>query len=160
VNVTVTVDDVIRLITVVGALIGAVAGVVAAVSAYRNGQAANDAKTKAALAAAAAQAAKEAAQATREAARIAAEEAKKELVATRDGVFEVGHRIDGRLDELLALTRSAGMAEGVIKGTADEKARVALDTAAHLDRDTPQGGQQRAAKARRKPTGPQGPATT
>lgn len=47
-----------------------------------------------------------------------ARSAKAEIVVTRDGVFEVGRQLDGRLKELLELTRRAALAEGTLAGRA------------------------------------------
>jgi hypothetical protein len=38
------------------------------------------------------------------------------IIATQDGVFEVGQRIDGRLSELLETTRALSRAEGKAEG--------------------------------------------
>lgn len=87
-------DTILAIATLVTAL-GAVA------VGWRNSRKADAAKEEAALAAAAALTAKEAAEAS-----------KREIVATKDGVFEVGKQIDGRLSELLKLTEQAALAEG------------------------------------------------
>ena len=57
-----------------------------------------------------------------EAAQTAAEESKREIVATKDGVFELGKRLDGRLQELLRVSNSLARAEGLIEGRAAERA--------------------------------------
>ncbi len=98
-----------------GPTITAIATLVAAfgtlILALRNSQKADAAKSAAALAAERAAVAKE-----------AAEESKREIVATRDGVFEVGKQLDGRLTELLKTTGDLARAEGQIEGRAAEQA--------------------------------------
>jgi hypothetical protein len=51
-----------------------------------------------------------------------AQDAKTEIISTKDGVFEVGKKIDGRLTELLKLTEAAARAQGLLNGRAAEKA--------------------------------------
>lgn len=76
---------------------------------WRNSRKADDAKEKALLAAAAADLAKR-----------AAEDSKREIVLTKEGVFELGKQIDGRLTQLLALTDSEAYARGKLEGKAPE----------------------------------------
>lgn len=96
------------------ALATLVTAIGAAVIGWRNSKKADQAREKAAIAAAAAMTAKE-----------AAEDSKKEIIATKDGVFEVGKQIDGRLSELLKLTESAALAEGRRLEGLDRDARAA-----------------------------------
>jgi type II secretory pathway component GspD/PulD (secretin) len=96
-------EGIAAIIVSVGTLIGAVA---AAVIAYRNSTAATAAREAAAVAAAAA-----------ELARQEAADAKREIVLTKSGVFEVGKAIDGRLTALLELTRTSALAEGRLQGS-------------------------------------------
>jgi hypothetical protein len=56
-----------------------------------------------------------------ERARVMAEESKQEIIATRDGVFEVGKQLDGRLSELLKVTKENALAQGRVEGRAAEK---------------------------------------
>ena len=91
-------DGLAQTITAIGTLVAAIGAVVIG---YRNSRKADAAKEKATAAAAAALIAKE-----------AAEDSKKEIIATKDGVFEVGKAIDGRLTELLEITKQAALAEG------------------------------------------------
>ncbi len=58
-----------------------------------------------------------------EAAKLAAQTSQAEIVATRDGVFEVGKRIDGRLSELLETSKAAARAQGHAEGVTAEQAR-------------------------------------
>lgn len=72
---------------------------------WRNSRKADDAREKAIIAAAAADHAKEAALASQ-----------REIVATKNGVFEVGKQLDGRLQELLKVTRTEAYARGQLAG--------------------------------------------
>lgn len=98
------------------ATITAVATLVAAIGAlavgWRNSRAASEAKARAAEAAFAAERAKEAAEASR-----------REIIATKDGVFEVGKRIDGRLSELLKSATALARAEGIAAGEQAQRDR-------------------------------------
>jgi hypothetical protein len=47
------------------------------------------------------------------------DDAKAEIVQTKDGVFELGKAVDGRLKELLEITKSAATAEGHAAGLTD-----------------------------------------
>jgi len=106
--------DLPNSITAIATLIAAIGALIVTV---RNGTKANDAKIAAATSAAAA-----------EAAKVAALDATKRIVQTQDGVFELGKRVDGRLSELLELTKKAAMAEGRLEGKADEKAARGIPT--------------------------------
>ena len=77
---------------------------------WRNSRKADEAREKAAIAAAAALTAKEAAEAS-----------KREIVLTKEGVFEVGKQIDGRLSELLKLTEDSAFARGQLAGPEKKK---------------------------------------
>lgn len=100
-------SDLAQTITALGTLVAAIGAVIIG---YRNSKAAADAREKARDAANAATAAK-----------LTAEHSQAEIVATKDGVFEVGKKIDGRLDELLELTKQAALAEGRLQGRASER---------------------------------------
>ena len=104
-------STIVAVATLVGALTAMVAALGGVIVAWRNSKKADDAREKAAVAAAAAQAAKQ-----------AAEDMKKEVILTKDGVFEVGKQIDGRLSALLELTKQASLAEGRLEGIASQKA--------------------------------------
>jgi hydroxyethylthiazole kinase-like sugar kinase family protein len=95
------VNDLPGTLTAIGAL---VAALTAAFIAYRNSRTTAEAKA-AALAA-----------------KLAAAESKTEIVATRDGVFELGKRVDGRLEELLELTKQSALAAGRLEGRASQRA--------------------------------------
>lgn len=101
-------------LTGIAAIIAASGAVVATVLGYLNRRSMGVQREKAAEAAAAA-----------EAARVAAEDSKREIIATKDGVFELGRAVDGRFTELLRVTKAAALAEGRLEGTATEKARAA-----------------------------------
>jgi hypothetical protein len=92
--------------TQLGTLIAAIAAVLVG---FRNSRKADAAREKAVTAAEAAAAAK-----------FAAEASQKEVIATKDGVFEVGKQIDGRLSELLKLTEQAAYAAGKLAGQLDQ----------------------------------------
>jgi hypothetical protein len=49
------------------------------------------------------------------------EQVRADLIQTRDGVYELGPKVDGKLDELLKATQAAARAEGHIEGVADER---------------------------------------
>jgi hypothetical protein len=87
-----------------------IAALVAVFLGLRNSRKADDAKDKAVVAVEAANAAK-----------VAAENSQKEIVKTKDGVFEVGAAIDGRLSELLKLTEQAAYAAGKLAGQLDQE---------------------------------------
>lgn len=91
--------------TEIGTLIAAL---VAVYLSFRNSRKADAAKDKAVIAVEAANAAK-----------VAAENSQREVIATKDGVFEVGKQIDGRLSELLKLTEQAAYAAGKLAGQLD-----------------------------------------
>lgn len=55
-------------------------------------------------------------------AAVLAAAAKADIVQTKDGVFELGKRVDGRLEELLQTTREAATAAGLAAGIAQERA--------------------------------------
>jgi CO/xanthine dehydrogenase Mo-binding subunit len=74
--------------------------------------------------AAAAEAARLAAEAAKEKAAEAAmlaADAQHAIIATKDGVFEIGKRLDGRLQELLKATQEAAEAKGMAAGIAQER---------------------------------------
>jgi hypothetical protein len=60
-----------------------------------------------------------------EAAKAAAESAKADIIATKAGVFELGKQVDGRLSELLDVTRKASRAEGWAAGEQAQRDRAA-----------------------------------
>ena len=95
------VSDLASVITALAALVAAVGAIVAAILGYLNRRKVMDAAIKA-------ETAKDAA----EAAKLAAEKSAREIVATREGIFTLGERIDGQLDKLLAGARAEGRAEG------------------------------------------------
>jgi hypothetical protein len=88
------VNDLAAVITAIAAVIAACGGVVAAVIGYLNRRKVD--------------AAKEAAESARQLAAASA----REIVATRDGIFELGKRIDGQLDKLLSGARAEGFTSG------------------------------------------------
>lgn len=100
-------SDVPQTITALATLVAALGAVLLG---WRNSHKADAAKEKAALAAAAAVTAKEAAEASQ-----------RDVIATKDGVFEVGKQIDGRLSELLKLTEKAAYAAGLAAGKVEHK---------------------------------------
>lgn len=57
------------------------------------------------------------------AAKVAAESAKADIIATKEGVFELGKQVDGRLSELLIETRKSARAEGVAAGEQAQRDR-------------------------------------
>jgi hypothetical protein len=101
------VNDLAAVLTALGVLVAAIGSVSAVVVGYLNRRAMTAAKDKASDAAAAALVAK-----------TAAEDSKREIIATKDGVFELGKQIDGRLSQLLELTRESALAEGRLEGPA------------------------------------------
>ncbi len=103
-------NDLPATLTALGTLVAAVGAVVAVILGYLNRRSADAAKTRAADAAYAAERAKSAAEASQ-----------REIIATKDGVFELGKQIDGRLSELLQLTESAALAAGRLEGAAAQK---------------------------------------
>lgn len=98
------IDDVASLVGAIGSVITAVGVIVVGWWTYRG-------KERAAKATEAAEAAQKAAEANTRA-----------LVATRDGIYELGKRIDGRMDELLISARESGHAAGMAeqKGNTDD----------------------------------------
>jgi hypothetical protein len=74
-------------------------------------------------------------------AKRAAEASQADIVATKDGVFALGPQIDGRLTELLELTRQSALAEGRLEGdltrTAARTAAATEETAANTRREGP-----------------------
>jgi type II secretory pathway pseudopilin PulG len=102
------VNDLPATITALGTLVAAIGALVIS---WNNRRAAAEAREKAAVAAAAA-----------EAAKLAALDSQREIIATKEGVFEVGKQIDGRLTELLTLTKESALAEGRLEGAATERA--------------------------------------
>jgi hypothetical protein len=54
-------------------------------------------------------------------AKDAADSNRLEIVATKDGVFEIGKRIDGRLTQLLKTTEELARAQGELVGRAAQK---------------------------------------
>lgn len=63
-------------------------------------------------------------------AKDAAESARVEIIATKNGIFEVGKQLDGRLSELLISSNAAARAEGVAAGEQSQRDRAApSDTA-------------------------------
>jgi hypothetical protein len=59
------------------------------------------------------------------AARDATEENRKEIIATKTGIYEVGKQLDGRLTELLISSNAAARAEGVAAGEQSQRDRAA-----------------------------------
>ena len=95
-------SDLANTIVALATLVTAIGAVVIG---YRNSLKAEAARERASEAVAAA-----------EAAKVAASRAEVDIIATRNGVFEVGKQIDGRLSELLELTKAAAYAEGKLAG--------------------------------------------
>jgi hypothetical protein len=95
-------NDIASTITALGTLVAAIGAVILA---WRNSQKADEAKVKATLAAEAAAA------------------AQREVIATKDGVFEVGRQIDGRLTQLMASATALARAEGVAQGEQRQRDR-------------------------------------
>ena len=91
--------------------------------AYRNSVKADDARERAALAAERAQAAKDAAEQTRREAKEAAQKNEATLIQVGKDVYALDRRVDGKLTELLELTRTAALAEGRLEGIASEQAK-------------------------------------
>jgi hypothetical protein len=60
------------------------------------------------------------------AAKTIAEASKAEIIAVQGGVYELGKRLDGRLEQLLKLTdaaaRASGRAAGILEGREAQKA--------------------------------------
>jgi hypothetical protein len=120
------VDQPAATISALGTLFAAIGAFITAAGAfwlsYRNSRRAEKARIKAA---AAVQAAKDEAAAAALKAAIAAElaaDAKKAIVKVGDDLFLVGKAIDGRLSELLELTRVSAIAEGRLQVEAEQKA--------------------------------------
>jgi hypothetical protein len=111
-------EDVPNAITAITTLIAAIGALVVTL---RNGQKANDAKVAAEAAKVIAAEKGAAAVAAAEAAKTAAEEGRAIMISTSEGVFELGKRVDGRLSELLALTKASAKAEGRLEADADAK---------------------------------------
>ena len=87
--------DIPATITALGALVSAIGVILLAFWSYRAKERAAVAADKATVAAA------------------LAAESQKAIIATKDGIFELGQRVDGRLSELLELTRTSAHAEGM-----------------------------------------------
>ena len=115
-------EGIAGIIVSVATLVGAMT---AAYVAIRNSRAASDARQQAHDAAVRA-----------DHARDAARDATREIVSVKGNLFEVGKAIDGRLSELLELTRAAARAEGRIEGhaagVADRKAEEVMREEGHL----------------------------
>lgn len=56
-----------------------------------------------------------------DAAKVIAEDSKIEIIATKQGVFELGKQLDGRLKLLLETTASASRAAGRVEGRQEER---------------------------------------
>ena len=108
-------NDLPGTITAIATLVASAA---AALIALKNNQRANEAKVSAIEAKASAVIASSDAAA----AKIAAEESRAEIVATKDGVFELGRQLDGRLQELIRSQTELARAQGRIEGRAAERA--------------------------------------
>jgi hypothetical protein len=95
--------------------------------AWRNGQKADKAVVAAETAKEIAAEKGAAAVAASEAAKLAAEQSKVEIVATKDGVFELGKRVDGRLSELLETAKALARAQGLAEGRAGDGDKAAAE---------------------------------
>jgi hypothetical protein len=104
--------------TALGTLVAAIGAVLAVILSFLNRRAATEARAKADDAAHAA-----------ERAKVAAEDSKREIIATKEGVFEVGRQIDGRLSELLRSSTALARAEGVAQGEQSQRDRAAAPEA-------------------------------
>lgn len=118
--------DIAGTISALGTLLGAIGAFVTALGAfwlaYRNSKRGEEARIKAA---ADVQIAKDEAAAAALKAAIAAEsaaDAKKAIVKVGDDLFVVGKQIDGRLTQLLELTRTSAIAEGRLQAESERKA--------------------------------------
>lgn len=58
-------------------------------------------------------------------AKMTAEDSHAQIIATKEGVFELGKQVDGRLTELLNATRQSARAEGVAAGEQAQRDRAA-----------------------------------
>jgi gas vesicle protein len=125
-DVSATITSLGTLIVAIGAFITAAGGLWLA---YRNSVKADQARERAATAAEKAQAAKDAAEQSRQDIKDAAEESKRQIVAIGGQVYELGKAVDGRLKELLELTKEAALAEGRLEGAATQKATHAAEAA-------------------------------
>jgi ribosomal protein RSM22 (predicted rRNA methylase) len=101
----------------------------ALVVSLRNGQKVNDAAVAAESAKIIAADKGAAAVAAAEAAKLAALSSNALLVETNGEIRELGKRVDGRLSEVLALTKAKALAEGRLEGQAAEKQRQTDDIA-------------------------------
>lgn len=105
-------SDLVQLVVAIGGLAAFVTAVGTLVVGVRNSRKADDAALKAALAAERAADAK-----------AAAEASQREIIATKEGVFEVGRQIDGRLSQLLETAKALAKSEGRAEGVAEVEAR-------------------------------------
>jgi len=119
--------DVSATITSIGTLIAAVGAAIVAVGSFwianRNSRRAEILADKQADAVVAAEAAKLAAEQTRREAKEAAAKNEATLIQVGKDVFALDRRVDGKLSELLELTRKAALAEGRLEGIASEQAK-------------------------------------
>lgn len=106
--------DLPATITAIASVVAAVGLIVTSVLAYLSRRATQRAAERATIAADAAVAA-----------QAAAEASKKAIVATQDGIFELGKQIDGRLSELLKSSAALARAEGVAQGEQAQRDRSA-----------------------------------
>jgi hypothetical protein len=106
--------DLPATITAIASVIAAIGLIVTGVLAYLARRATLAAAERATVAADAAVAA-----------QLAAESSKKAIVATQDGIFELGKQIDGRLSELLKSSSALARAEGVAQGEQAQRDRAA-----------------------------------
>jgi hypothetical protein len=118
-------SDLPNAITALATLIAAFGALVIAL---RNGTKANEARAAAELAKEIAAAKGAEAVAAAEAARLAAEQSKVEIIATKDGVFEIGKRVDGRLSELLTTAKALARAQGLAEGRAGDGDKAQKDS--------------------------------
>lgn len=106
--------DLPATITAIASVVAAIGLIVTSVLAYLSRRATQLAAERATIAADAAVAA-----------QTAAESAKKEIVATANGIFEVGKKLDGRLTELLASETALARAQGIAQGEQAQRDRAA-----------------------------------
>jgi len=95
-------------ITSIATLVAAVGAVLAVIVGFLNNR-------RAVAAASAAETARYAA----EAAKLAAQQSQAEVVLTKEGVFELGRQMDGRLSQLLESTNALSRAEGLAQGRSE-----------------------------------------
>jgi flagellar biosynthesis component FlhA len=123
------VADISATITSIGTLIAATGAAIVAVGSFwianRNSHKAEILAEKQANAVAAAEAAKVAAEQTRREAKEAAAKNEATLIQVGKDVYALDRRVDGKLTELLELTRKAAIAEGRLEGIAAERAEQA-----------------------------------